>query len=70
MDLTIVLFIVGGLSASLVALFGWLIHSYEGRISRLEKGREEDKERLRMFELQISNRLASIEAKLEKLIER
>lgn len=63
MDQTIVLFIVGGLATAVLSLIAWTIKGYETRISRLEQ-------RVSQIELDLAKRLASIETKLEQLIER
>lgn len=63
MDQTVALFIIGGLCAALMALFGYFARSNERRIQTLEA-------KVSALELQIANRLTSIETKLEQLIER
>lgn len=70
MSENIVLFIVGGLATTVVTLFGYLVHKNENRIAKLESWHDADQARMSKIELQIAERLASIEAKLEQLIER
>ena len=66
----IVLSVIGGLCTVLLAIIGFMIHNYERRITKLEDNRERDQLRIASIEKDITNRLASIEAKLEQLIER